>query len=135
MSLRFYNYTIKGICPNVPTGDKLHGFTDLMKKHVTRVMLFSLQGSFYTLSPETDYKWIGTPLAVVESGVEDYASCPAAWPKNCQISPTEWLFFGGMNPGATHDDVGFTGVLHLDTSTHRLKKLTEIPYGSKSLAH
>ena len=93
LSRRFYTYTIQGICPNVPLrGHK--DFTEQMKRQVTRVMLFSLQSSFYTLSPETDFKWVSKPLVIVQPD-EDLAHCPTQWPKNVQISPTEWLFFGG----------------------------------------
>ena len=72
-------------------------YTELMKRQVTRVMLFSKQSFFYTLSPETGYKWVSKPLSIVDHK-NDFYSCPTEWPKNVQISPSEWLFFGGGDP-------------------------------------
>ena len=61
----------------------------------------------------------------------DFESCPVEWPKNCQISPTQWLFFGGGTPLDPNDpedvQVGTQLVTKLDTVTQRLTKLTEIP--------
>ena len=56
LSRRFYSYTIKGICPIVPLRSQ-QDYTELMKRQVTRVMLFCEQTRFYTLSAETGYKW------------------------------------------------------------------------------
>ena len=102
-----------------------------MKRQVTRVILFSEQTSFYTLSAETGYKWANHPLVVVDP-TSDLHNCPTQWPKNVQISPSEWLFFGGSKL----DRSGASDVVtHLDTSTHRLSKLTEMPNEGQRLAH
>lgn len=96
LSRRFYQYVIRGICPSVPLRET-HDFTELMKRQVTRVMLFCKQSCFYELSPQTDYRWVSKPLRVVDP-TTDFESCPSEWPKNVQISPNEWLFFGGGDP-------------------------------------
>ena len=98
-----------------------------MKKQVTRVMLFSKQTHFYTLSSSTDYKWISQPL-LTEEGT-DYSVCPTEWPKNVQISSTEWLFFGGGDPAQSglNEQPGTKLVTLLDTRSQRLTLLTEMP--------
>ena len=99
-----------------------------MRKQVTRVMLFSKQSNSYTFGHETGYKWVAKPLITIDHSV-DLPICPTEWPKNCQISPNLWLFFGGGNPEESEqpDQHGTNLVIQLDTSTHRLKKLTEMP--------
>ena len=97
-------------------------------------MLFSKQTSFYTLSPETDYKWVAKSLSVVNQDT-DLAFCPTEWPKNCQIAPNLWLFFGGGDPEVqpVHHRPAMTTVTQLDTETHKLTIFTQIP--AKTLAH
>ena len=52
-----------------------------------------------------------------------------------QISPTEWLFFGGGDPeqSGQGDQLGTRLVTHLDTVSHRLIKIATIP--AKMFAH
>ena len=80
LNRRFYSYIIRGICPNVPIRAS-NDFTDKMKREVTRVMLFCKQGSFYTLSPTTNFKWTSQPLQVLDQST-DLSCCPTQWPKN-----------------------------------------------------
>ena len=93
-----------------------------------------MQSEFYTLSQETAYKWVPKQLAVVDKE-KDYAFCPTEWPKNVQISPNEWLFFGGgdQNQSMSYGQTGTTLVTRLNTKTQRLTKLTDIP--KPSCAH
>ena len=100
-----------------------------MRSQVTRVMLFNKQTSIYTLSAETGYKWTSHPLSTADPS--DLHDCPTEYPKNVQVSPTEWLFFGGGLPDLTASDL----VTHLDTNSHRLTKLTQMPDGGERLAH
>lgn len=103
-------------------------------------MLFGNQGCFYTFSADSDYKWRSQPLVIVDSDC-DLTVCPTSWPKNCQISPTEWLFFGGnaLSPstqgGLRLMHNGTLTVTHLDTSTHRLTSLAPMPVDCERLAH
>ena len=57
-------------------------------------MILAKQNCSYTFSDNFDYNWRAEPLIVRDSD-KDFDHCPVDWPKNCQISPTEWLFFGG----------------------------------------
>ena len=81
LSRRFYGYVCPGICPKVPLPEKV-GYTEQMKKQVTKVMIFSKQGSFYTISQQTGFRWKETPLVVVDP-LLDFERCPTEWPKNC----------------------------------------------------
>jgi len=96
LNKRFYSYVTPGICPRVPL-KKRQDYTELMRNQVTRVMLFSKQPNFYTFGHETSYKWATKPLLVIDHS-NDLHKCPTEWPKNCQIAPNLWLFFGGGNP-------------------------------------
>jgi hypothetical protein len=127
LNKRFYSYVAAGICPRVPLKQR-SDFTELMRQQVTRVMLFSRQPNSYTLSHETGYKWVTKPLFVIDP-LSDLPFCPTQWPKNCQIAPNLWLFFGGINleESALPNYSGTKLVTQLDTSTQRLKILTEMP--------
>ena len=94
-------------------------FTELMKKRQTRVMIFGKQTSLYTLSADTDYKWIAKPIAVVDQE-NDYQQPPTDWAKDVQISPTQWMYFGGAihnTEDQMEPQVGTKHVAKLDTTT------------------
>ena len=113
-----------------------------MKLQTSRVMIFANQNCAYTFSDSFDYNWRADPL-IVKDSESDLEKCPIEWPKNCQISPTEWLFFGGKElelgtieltgeqmaqPMSLQIPVGSKQVLKLDTMSHRLAKVeTEMP--------
>ena len=119
---------------------KRKGFTELMKTQTSRVMIFYRQGQSYTFSAADghDYNWREEPLVVADITL-DHSKAPTQWAKNCQISPTEWLFFGGTidiadTGNRLNDTVGSKVVSILDTRTNRLMKVdTEIP--SQMCAH
>ena len=54
LSKRFYGYITPGICPQVPMMVRV-GYTELMKKQVRRVMLFSKQICFYSFSADLGF--------------------------------------------------------------------------------
>ena len=99
LSKRFYGYITPGICPKVPIRRNTD-YTELMKKQLSRVMIFSKQSNFYTLSNTTNYKWVSQPF-VIQNQETDLNICPTEWPKNVQISQHEWLFFGGGDQAAS----------------------------------
>ena len=100
-----------------------------MKRQTTQVMLFFKQGCYYKMCDDNAYSWQPEPLVVIDHS-RDLFSCPTEWPAYCQVSPTKWLFIGGIDPDSTVTNLVAEGtqiVMMLDTITHRLTRLTDIP--------
>ena len=81
------------------------------------------------MSHDSRYTWQPEPLVVIDHAI-DLFSCPTEWPAYCQVSPTQWLFVGGIDPDSTLTNMIAEGtkiVMMLNTETHRLTRLTDIP--------
>ena len=80
-----------------------------------RVMLFGKQRYMYTFAPTTNFKWTQRALISAKEKVDELNLdvCPTTWPKNCQITPTEWIFIGGEDDEGNGSNL----VFKLDTET------------------
>jgi len=98
-------------------------------------MIFYKQKSSYTFRADAkDYNWSEEPLKVVDQNL-DHKDCPTEWAMNCQISNTEWLFFGGTTEtGPNNQKIGCRIVSKLNTASNRLQRVnTKMPV--RAFAH